>query len=99
MGGILITSVASGAVYLILSVYRSINSILSIVIGVHSGPIYTNLVAEGVLRTLDPSASLTVRLHPLPETKKEEETLTSFSVTNLIFLTIIVRVVPLLPCS
>jgi ATP-binding cassette, subfamily A (ABC1), member 3 len=55
--------------------------------GVHASPVTNQLVAEAVLRSLDPGASLTMRLHPLPETKKQEDFFSQWSVTNLVIFT------------
>lgn len=56
---------------------------------VHAGPLFSALVAEGALRTLDPSASLQVRIYPLPSTAAEKTTLSNFQTSTMIFFLIL----------
>lgn len=63
--------------------------------GVHSCPVTVQLVAEAVVLSFDPSASVTMRLHPLPETEKQKDTFNQWSVTHLvIFLALAIAFVP-----
>jgi len=54
--------------------------------GVHAGPIYTNMLAEAVLHTVNSGASITLRMHPLPQTTKEKELFDNFNVSTVVNL-------------
>ena len=63
--------------------------------GVHSSPVTNQLVAQAVLRSLDEASSLTMRLHPLPETVKQDDMFNQWSLSDLvIFMALGISFVP-----
>jgi len=63
--------------------------------GVHSTPVTNHLVAQAVARSFDTDTSITMRLHPLPETVKQDNMFSQWSITNLvIFVALAISFVP-----
>lgn len=56
---------------------------------VHGGPLFNSLMAETYIRSIDPTTSVTARLHPFPDTKLEEKQYSNFNLSNLIFFILI----------
>jgi ABC-type multidrug transport system ATPase subunit len=65
--------------------------------GVHAGPVTSALVAEAVLKSINPNASVVTRIHPLPETPGEKTRYNSFNTTNVILF--ILLAIPFIPAS
>jgi hypothetical protein len=63
--------------------------------GVHSSPLFAAIFSAGLTRSINPSASVTVSIHPLPRTQKEDVISSNFNVTILsLFLLIAIAVAP-----
>jgi ATP-binding cassette, subfamily A (ABC1), member 3 len=56
---------------------------------VHAGPLFNTLMAETYIRSIDPTISVTARLHPFPDTKFEEKQNSNFNLSNLILFILI----------
>lgn len=56
---------------------------------VHAAPLFNTLMAETYIRSIDPSTTVTARLHPYPDTKFEEKQYSNFNLSNLIFFILI----------
>ena len=63
----------------------------------HAAPLYQTLFAQGVLRSIDPSASLAASIHPLPYTNFEASTYNSRQVD--LIATFILLAIPYIAAS
>lgn len=63
--------------------------------GVHSTPVVNHLVAQAIVHSFDSDTTVTMRLHPLPETVKQDNMFSQWNVTNLvIFIALAISFVP-----
>jgi ATP-binding cassette subfamily A (ABC1) protein 3 len=65
--------------------------------GVHAGPLFAHLVADAATRVYNAATSITLRLHPLEETDREETQYSSFNATNVILFMLLA--LPFIPAS
>jgi len=63
----------------------------------HAGPLYQALMADAVVHSIDPAASVTVSVYPLPYTSLEKSYLTTFNVDLIV--TFIALAIPWLAAS
>ena len=63
--------------------------------GIHSSPLFAAIFSAGLARSINPTASVTVSINPLPSTHKENVISKNFNVTILVlFLMIAIAVAP-----
>ena len=80
---------------------KSVSSLSYVIHGnysaLHSGPLYASIMADTVLKTINPDASITVSLFPLPNTYTQRARLSNFNV-NLVVIFILLAV-PYVPAA
>ena len=63
----------------------------------HSGPLYASIMADTIVKTINPAASISISLFPLPSTYVEKSFLEDFNV-NLV-VTFILLAIPYVPAA
>ena len=80
---------------------KSVSSLSYVIHGnysaLHSGPLYASIMADTVLKTIHPAASITVNLFPLPTTYAQRARLSNFNV-NLVVIFILLAI-PYVPAA
>mmetsp|Transcript_14306 Transcript_14306/g.12938 ORF Transcript_14306/g.12938 Transcript_14306/m.12938 type:complete len:404 (-) Transcript_14306:1697-2908(-) len=62
---------------------------------VFAGPLFQALLGDGIISYINPEASSTIRLHPLPLTKKEDTILSNYNVNLVVtFLLLAISFIP-----
>ena len=56
---------------------------------VHGAPLFSALTVEGFLRSINPSASLSINIYPLPATSEQNKILNSYNVDTVVFFILI----------
>jgi hypothetical protein len=52
--------------------------------GVHAGPLFSRIVAEGALKQINSGHSLSTSIHPLPSTYRQNEILSNYNVQTVV---------------
>ena len=63
----------------------------------HAGPLYCSIMADTIVKSINPAASIDVKIFPLPNTYKQTTTLSNFNV-NLVVIFILLAV-PYVPAA